>query len=71
MTWKERFGRYGIPILITLLAEGAREVYDTYQADKYRKEDLKQAYRDVIEEREEEEEERRFRELKKHPVKKK
>lgn len=60
--WKRNLKRYGIPILITLLAEGIREVYDTWQNEQYRKEDLRQAYRDVLEE----EEERRFSELKPH-----
>ena len=59
--WKKNLKRYGIPILITLLAEGVREIYDTWQNEQYRREDLRQAYRDVLEE----EEERRFAELKK------
>lgn len=71
MSWKEKLERYGIPILITLAAEAGREVYETWKEEKYRKEDLRQAYRDVLEEKEEEEEERRFQELKKsHPNKK-
>lgn len=68
--WKERFERYGIPILITLAAEAGREIYETWKEEKYRREDLRQAYRDVLEEREEEEEERRIKEFKKsHPKK--
>ena len=68
--WKEKLERYGIPILITLVAEAGREIYETWKEEKYRREDLRQAYRDVLEEREEEEEERRIKEFKKsHPKK--
>ena len=68
--WKRNLKRYGIPIVITLLAEGIREVYNTWQNEQYRKEDLRQAYRDVLEEEEERKYERRYEEFIKKPRKK-